>query len=202
MKTRNRIPGIAAAALIVAAATLAADKKPEKLHAPADDKAAMEAMVKAGTPGEAHKKLEDLVGTYDVKVSTWMKPGQPPMESTGTSEGKMALGGRFLEEHFEGTFMGQPFSGVGYTGYDNVQKKYVGTWIDTMSTGVMVSSGKMEGNAYSMSGTMADPMTGKMTTVKERMTVTDADHHTLEMWGAGPDGKAYKTMEITYTRKK
>lgn len=207
MKVGNRVTGFTAAALLALAGILvAADQKPKKAAAPAaqDDKAAMEAMMKAGTPGEAHKKLEPLVGTFDAKVTTWMKPGQPPVESSGTSEAKMALGGRFLEERFEGTFMGQPFSGVGYTGYDNVQKKYVATWMDSMSTGVMISNGKPEadGKTFAMTGSMADPMTGKMTSIKEKVIVTDSDHHTFEMWTPGPDGKVFKTMEITYTRKK
>jgi hypothetical protein len=36
--------------------------------------------------------------------------------------------------------MGMPFEGLGYTGYDNVKKQYFGTWIDSMSTGIMTSS--------------------------------------------------------------
>ena len=206
MKFTNRVSGIAAAALLAAAAfTLADEPKAKKASAaPMDEKAAMEAMTKASTPGESHKKLEALAGKWDVKVSSWMAPGKPPMESTGKSEAKMTLGGRFLEEHFEGTFMGQPFTGMGYTGYDNVQKKYVGTWMDSMSTGVMASSGKMgaDGKSFDMTGAMSDPMSGKMTTVKEKLMVTDADHHTFEMWGAGPDGKNFKMMEIVYTRAK
>ena len=34
------------------------------------------------------------------------------------------------------------------------------------------------------------------------VTVADNDHHTMEMWGQGPDGKPVKMMEIQYTRKK
>jgi hypothetical protein len=206
MRFTNRVSGIVAAALFAAAAlTLADEPKAKKAAAaPMDEKAAMEAMTKASTPGDAHKQLETLAGKWDVKVSSWMAPGKPPMESTGKSEAKMTLGGRFLEEHFDGTFMGQPFTGMGYTGYDNVQKKYVGTWMDSMSTGVMTSSGKMgaDGKTFAMTGSMSDPMSGKMTTVKEKLIVTDPDHHTFEMWGAGPDGKNFKMMEILYTRAK
>ena len=164
----------------------------------------MEAMQKAATPGEAHKKLEAVVGTFDVKVTMWMDPGKPPAESTGIAEDKWALGNRYVEERFEGTFMGQPFSGIGYTGYDNVKKKYVSTWMDTASTGIMLTtgSGDASGKTMNMSGTMDDPMTGKPQDFTEKMTVADNDHHMLEMWGAGPDGKNYKMMEIQYTRKK
>ncbi|HKS21256.1 MAG TPA: DUF1579 domain-containing protein [Thermoanaerobaculia bacterium] len=167
------------------------------------EKAMMEAWMKASTPGDAHKKLDNMVGTWDVTVKSWMAPGQPPMESTGTAVNQWVLGNRWMEEKFTGSFMGMPFQGIGYTGYDNIKKQYVGTWMDNMSTAVMVSSGKGgSGNTYEFTSTMDDMMTGKPATITEKVTFTDADHHTMEMWGPGPDGKVYKSMEITYSRKK
>ena len=172
---------------ILVSAAMSAEDKPKTSPAPMDEKAAMEMMQKAATPGEAHKKLDAVVGTFDAKVKMWTDPSKPPEESAGTSVNTWVLGDRFVETKYEGMFMGQPFSGIGFTGYDNVTKKYVGTWMDTMSTGMMVSKGTM---------------TGKMSTVREKTIVTDSDHYAMEMWGAGPDGKSYKMMEITYTRRK
>ena len=166
-------------------------------------KAMMEAWMKASTPGDAHKKLDGMVGTWDVTVKSWMAPGQPPAESTGTAVNQWVLGNRWMEEKFTGSFMGMPFQGIGYTGYDNIKKQYVGTWMDNMSTAVMVSSGKGgSGNTYEFTSSMDDPMTGKPAMITEKVTFTDADHHTMEMWGPGPDGKVYKSMEISYSRKK
>lgn len=193
------ITGLTAATLV-----MAADKPKPAAKAATDEKAAMEAMMKASTPGENHKKLEAFVGTFDVKVKTWEKPGAAPQESAGTSEGKMVLGGRYVHEDFQGTFMGQPFTGMGMTGYDNVQKKFVSTWADTMSTGIMTSAGKANasGNGMDMSGSMADPVTGKMMTVQQKVEIADNDHHRFEMWGPAPDGKNFKMLEIEYTRRK
>ncbi len=205
MKVYHRIVGLAAAAVLATAGFAGAQDSTKKAAAPAGsdkEKAMMDAMVKAGTPGAEHKKLTDMAGTWDAKVRMWMKPGAPPEESAGVSEATSIMGGRYLEEKFTGMMMGQPFTGQGITGYDNVQKKYVATWADSMSTGIMNSTGRADGNKMTMSGQMADPMTGKMSTLKEVMTVTDNDHHTFEMWAPGPDGKVYKMMEIEYTRKK
>jgi hypothetical protein len=171
----------------------------------ADDmqKAQMDAWMKASTPGDAHKKLDGMVGTWDVKVKSWMAPGAPPMESTGTAVNAWVLGGRWMEERFTGSFMGMPFQGIGYTGYDNIKKQYIGTWMDNMSTAVMMSTGKGgSGNTWEFSSSMDDPMSGKTMPVTEKVTFTDADHHTMEMWSPGPDGKMAKTMEISYSRKK
>src|SRR6202171_6812903 len=77
-----------------------ADKPKAAAAAAPDEKAQMEAMVKAGTPGDQHKKLEHFVGTWDAKVKMWNKPGDPPTDAAGTSDSKSVLGGRFVEEHF------------------------------------------------------------------------------------------------------
>lgn len=178
---------------------IAQDKAPS-----AGEKAAMEAMMKAMTPGPAHKLLDAMVGTWDTKVTTWMAPGAPPAVSSATAEAKWVLGSRYVQEDFNGEFMGMPFHGVGYSGYDNVKKEYWGTWIDNMSTGVMKMTGATAdgGKTWKYTGTNADPMTGKDMLAEERLTVADADHHTMEMYGPGPDGKMFKMMEIAYTRKK
>jgi len=167
------------------------------------DPGMMEAMMKAATPGAQHKALDGMVGSWDTKVTMWMMPGMDPMSSTGTSENHLIMGGRYLEQRYNGTVMGAPFEGLGYTGYDNVKKQYWGTWIDNMSTGMMLSTGTGgDAKVMTFTGTMADPITGQDQKVEEKITVVDADHHMMEMWGPGPDGKMFKTMEITYSRKK
>jgi len=190
-----------ALALLVVCTSVVADEPKKEM--PADQKAMMEAMMKAMTPGEPHKLLDNMVGTFDAKVSSWMQPGAPPMVSNGTSVNSWILGGRFVEQKFNGSFMGQPFNGLGYTGYDNVKKQYWGSWMDSMSTGVMLSTGSTSdsGKTWKFTASMPDPMTGKDAPVEEKITVTDKDHHMLEMWSPGPDGKMYKMMEIAYTRK-
>jgi hypothetical protein len=205
---------VAAASIAVCSVAFADTKKDApKPAAPAaaqqqqqmspQQQAEMEAMMKAMTPGPQHKMLDGMVGDWNAKVSMWMQPGAPPASSEGTSENRWILGGRYVEQKFNGSVMGQPFSGVGYTGYDNVKKQYWGTWIDSMSTSIMHSTGSTtDGKAWTFTSTMADPLTGKDAPVEERINVVDADHHVWEMWSPGPDGKMFKMMEITYSRKK
>lgn len=189
---------------MVAFAT-ADDKKAHETKAPsAEEQAMMEAWMKAATPNDAHKKLDPFIGTWDTKVTSWMQPGAPPETTTGVSTNSWALGGRYVEQRFTGTFMGEPFHGIGYTGYDNTKKAYVGTWMDNASTSVMMTTGKVDpsGKSMSFSGTMDDPMSGKAMQVEEKINILDNDHHTMEMWSPGPDGTMYKNMQIDYKRKK
>ena len=170
-----------------------AAKKPEM------DPAMMEAMMKAATPGEQHKMLASMAGTWDAKITMWMVPGADPVKSTGVAESKMIFGGRYVEQRFKGDFMGMPFEGIGYTGYDNVKKQFFGTWLDNMSTGMMMSH---SADALTYTGTMPDPMTGKDAPFENKVVIVDNDHTNFEMWSPGPDGKMFKMMEIQYARKK
>jgi hypothetical protein len=192
------------AACVSAATAQEKAKKPAAKPTPPDEKAMMEAWQKASTPGEMHKKLDAMVGTFDAKVRTWMDPSKPPEDTAGTSVNSWTLGDRFVEQKYEGTFMGQPFTGIGYVGYDNVKKKYVSVWMDSAGTGMMSSVMTCDpaGKVFTAKSTVDDPMTGKPTPIESKMTVEDNDHLKFEMWGKGPEGKTYKMMEINYTRKK
>ena len=191
-----------ALALVVVCTSLFAQTQQQKMSP--EEQKAMEAWQKFMTPGDAHKALNATVGTFDAKVTMWMQPGAPAQVSNATSVGTWVLGNRYVEEQVSGTFMGMPFQGIGYTGYDNGKKQYVGTWIDNFGTGVMTSSGSSadNGKTFNFKSMTTDPMTGKDMPGEMKMTMTDDDHHTAEMWGPAPDGKMFKMMQIDYTRRK
>jgi hypothetical protein len=208
MKARRSIlpfKGILLCALAAGAFASMADDKaaPAAAAAPSQDEM-MKAWMAQATPGPTHKALENAVGSWDVKTKMWMAPGAPPAESTGTSENAMILGGRFLEQRYSGTMMGQPFNGIGVTGYDNYKKRVVATWIDSASTSIMEMEGSVDktGKVITCTGTMNNVIAKKPMKVKSRVTIVDADHHTYESWHTGPGGKWSQDLEITYTRKK
>lgn len=181
---------------------LALADAPKQAAPTPEEKAMMDKMMQAGTPGAAHKKLDPLAGKFSVKSKMWMDPSKPAQESSGTSERKWIMGDRYLEEHFQGSYGGQPFTGMGAWGYDNVTKKYFGSWLDSMSTSMTVARGGLEGKVLKLKGMMSDPMSGKETPYTMSVTLAGNDSHTVEMWGPGPGGKNMKWMEMTYTRMK
>lgn len=189
-----------ATALLLVCVSAVADQadKPK----PQMDPAMMEAMMKAAMPGAAHKALDSMVGTWDTKITMWVMPGADPMVTQGVSEMKWVMGGRYVEQRFKGDFMGMPFEGLGFTGYDNIKKRYFSTWFDNMSTGIMMSTGNAGADGtMTMTGTMTDPMTGKDAATQEKFRVIDANNAAFEMWTPGPDGKMFKMMEIAYKKK-
>jgi len=190
----------AAVACLVAVTAHAADApKPS-----AEQSAMMEKMAKAMAPGPQHEMLKKMAGEWNAKVTYQMDPSQPAQVEQSSSTLTMLMDGRYCQEVTSGQMMGQPFSGMGITGYDNVLGKYVSTWIDNMGTGIMTSTGTPDasGKVITWVGTMADPMTGKVKTERMVTRITDDDHHTLEMYGVPPGGKKeMKMMTIEYSRK-
>jgi hypothetical protein len=163
----------------------------------------MEVYTKLATPGEPHKALASMAGRWNTKIRSWMEPDKPPMESTGTSEQKMILGGRFLQQEFHGEMMGSPFTGIGVTGYDNHTQKYVSTWIDSMGTAILFfeGTGSADGKTITQECGYDDPIKGP---IKWRSVtrIVDDNNHVFEMYGTDKSNKEEKMMEITYTRKR
>jgi hypothetical protein len=158
------------------------------------------------TPGVQHKMLEECAGTWVAEIKMWMKgPSGEPMVLKGTSENKMVLGGRYLQQDVTSEMMGQPFVGTGFTGYDNFNKKYVGFWIDNMGTGMSTMDGVLDkgGKSVTMWGKMDDPMTGeKGKKVKYVTRFIDKDTQVFETYDVSAYGDKKPTMLITYKRKK
>jgi hypothetical protein len=185
--------------VLPASLVVAKEKKQEKQM---DPQAMMEVYQKLATPGEPHKQLASMEGSWTTKTKSWMEPNKPPMESNGSCEQKMLLDGRFLQQECTGEMMGQPFTGIGVTGYDNHTKKYVSTWMDSMGTGIyfMEGTASADGKTITQKGRYDDPTEGPME-LRGVTKIVDDNTEVFEMYGTGKDGKEMKMMEITYTRK-
>jgi hypothetical protein len=197
-KLHERTVAIVALAVCLAAAGWAqADEAPAMSP---EEAAAMAAFEKAATPGEAHAWLASLAGTWEFHGEFWMAPGAEAMHSMGTAVREAVLGGRVVREVVTSEMFGQPFEGVGHTGFDNVTGEFWSTWFDNMSTSLMMSTGACEGGVCTLEGTNTDPMTGQPAKVR-MVSRHERDREIHEMWGPGPDGADFKMMELTYTRK-
>jgi hypothetical protein len=185
--------------LLIAAPASAKGKKAKKQM---DPQQMMETYKQLAMPGEPHKQLASLVGTWDTKTKEWMDPSKPPMESTGTCEEKTLADGRFLQQDCTGQMMGQPFTGTGVIGYDNMKKKYVTTWLSSMGTGIFMMEGTADadGKTVTLKGSHPDPFAGVMHH-RAIWKIVDSNTQIFEMYGAYGHDKEMKMMEITYTRK-
>lgn len=192
---------IAVAALFVSVVALAEDAPPQMSAA---QKAMMDKMAKAATPGAPHAMLSKMTGEWACAVKYQMDPSQPWQEARTTATITGLMDGRYIQEVDSGQMNGMPFTGLGLYGFDNVSGTYVSSWIDNMGTGIMSSVGTSDasGKVIAWIGTMNDPVTGKPAKSRMVTTVIDDDHHTFEMFGVPPGAKKeMKVMTIDYVRK-
>ena len=154
------------------------------------------------TPGKPHQYFKKLAGNYKTVSKNYMADPKNPQVTHGTASFRVIMGGRYLQQRFQGDYNGMKFEGMGLTGYDNAQKKYVGVWIDSFGTGVMNFEGQYDAKSKTMNevGTGTSPMGD----FKMRMSCKEvgSDQFLFSMFMVLPDGKESKTMEITYTRVK
>jgi hypothetical protein len=96
-----------------------------------------------------------------------------------------------------------PFSGHGITTWDPLQKKYVGSWVDSMTPYIARVEGTYDPATKKLTSTMesrdASGNIAKMRSVDEH---PDPDHKSMTSYMTGPDGKEVQAMKIVYVRKK
>jgi hypothetical protein len=166
-----------------------------------DMQAIMEVYKKVGTPGEAHKLLAKLEGSWTTRSKGW-ENGKQVMESTGTCEQKLILNGHYLRQEYAGDMMGAPFTGINILGYNNHTKKYESIWIDSMSTAVyfFVGTGSSDGKTITQECSYDDPVKGPA--VWRSVTrIKDDNTQEFEMFITPKSGKEEKMMEMTVTRQ-
>lgn len=153
-------------------------------------------------PGPEHKLLQDEAGTWDAVVEMAMPDGTKST-SKGVQVDTVGCGGMCLVTDFKSDMMGMPFTGHGMTTWDPYKKKYVGSWSDSMSSGLALTEGTYDAAAKSTTSWMeARDMNGNLGKMRSVVEYPDADHKTMTAFMPGPDGKEMPGMKISYTRRK
>lgn len=163
--------------------------------------------MKLGEPTEHHKQLEPTVGRFDYVTKWRMSSEMPWGESKGVAESKWILGGRFIAQEIKGepdeSMGGMSFDGFGISGYDTIKKKHINLWIDNMSTVFMTSEGNCDesGKVFTFQSEFNCPMTKQEKKVRTVLRIINNNKHVFEMYDRDEDGKEFKSLEVTYTRK-
>lgn len=158
----------------------------------------------ASTPGEAHKILADLAGTWKVESKSWQTPKAKPETSNGEATFKMILGGRWLQQEFKGEAMGMPYEGLGLIGYDNVKGKYETHWLDSMMTGSVNTEGTYDAKTKTLKdkGQASCPISpSKVQEVRTEWKMVSKNKTVFSLFGTEPQGgPEFKMLEMIYTR--
>lgn len=184
-------------ALSALAASLAASsvlaQEPKKPQAPPSQ-------MTAPKIGPEHEILREEVGDWDATVETLTPPGIPASKG---EEKCTLMGGLWIITDFRGEMAGHPFYGHGTMGYDSTKKKYVSSWIDSMSTSIGIGESTYDPAKKTMVGVFEGPdETGKMIKMRSVVEWKNGDTRVFTMSVMPPDGKELPVIRITYKRRK
>jgi hypothetical protein len=161
----------------------------------------LQALAEAGKPGPEHQKLQPFIGDWAFTVRVWTDPSQPPAEATGTVERRWILGGRFIQEKFQGEYKGKTYEGLGLIGYDNAQKKF--TTVRACSVSGTISQGlaTCDGSGTKFVCAMEEycPLTGQKVQGRDEILLDNNDRIVMNKYRT-VQGKEVKTMEIISVR--
>jgi hypothetical protein len=217
MKTTLFITTLMAGALLASPAIAQTDTASPSTGAAStgmpSDAEMMKQMMEMSKLNDNHKLLASMDGNWDYVVKFWMNgdPTTKAQESKGTAVRKSVMGGRYFTMDVngkmqmpgpDGKLKDMDFHGMGTDAYDNAKKKFVGTWMDNMGTGIMMAEGDYDSATKTFTYTGEyEGIPGMKQKIRETLKMTDKDHLLFE-WYEDRGGKEVKTMEIAYSRKK
>ena len=155
-------------------------------------------------PVKEHEWLAQLTGEWESTMKCNAEPGKPPVEGKSSEKARM-LGGFWVVSEGEGEMMGGKFSSILTLGYDPEKKKFISTWVDSMTSTLWSYTGSLDEatNTLTLETEGPNPMEpGKTCKFKEVIVLKDKDHKTFTSNIQGADGKWTEMMTATSTRKK
>ncbi len=164
----------------------------------AQDEPSTEDWMALGQPGAMHKLLDAMVGSFDAVSEMPAMPDAPP--SKGQCENSWQLGGRFVESRYSADFMGMPFEGIGFLGYDNINSEFTHIWLDNLGTHMMTSRGSIseDQKSITLQGAIKGPDEDQP--FKFVYEIESRDQHVFKMFSV-VGGTDVQTLTVTYTRR-
>ncbi len=140
-------------------------------------------MAEKAAPGESHRRLQGMVGTWDLEVESRTGPESPWQRTQGRSVCVQALGGRYVVEYWSTQLQGQPFEAMHVLGYDRLAEKFLSIWMDSFSTWPVNSSGRMSSSesVLHLSGAMRDVLAPDGRPFHLRMLFEGPDQRSMEV---------------------
>lgn len=168
----------------------------------------VKAMMAEGAAKTAeHETLARFIGAWNAEAGFLAAPGAEPETSRMTADFRPILDGRFIQNHYKGTFrfMGAdiPFEGYGVLGFDKHRGLYVTSWVDNLSTSLLVEKGEPgdQSDRITVEGEMMNQMGGD-SKIRHVWILNNDGSFTLEFHQQDPaSGQMMKVGWINHTKK-
>jgi len=156
-------------------------------------------MTKVGTnpwqlvvPGAEHAILAGLAGKFTTKVHVYSGPFVRLVDTEGTAEGTVLMGGAFVRVTHAEKRMKQPIEAMTIYGFDESVRKYTAASIDNTSTAIIHFVGTYDAvkKQIVMSSRFSDQKSRLLTIVRTVTTFVDADTWTYDEFVSHKVGEA------------
>lgn len=155
-------------------------------------------------PTQEHNWLDQFIGEWKTESKATIAPDQPPMQCSGNLTSRK-VGGFWVLNEMKGEWSGEPMSGIQTIGYDDGKKKYVGTWVDSMTALMWQYEGNVDpsGKVLTLDADGPNFMGGgKLTKFQDIYEFKSADEILMTSRMLGADGKWVTFMSGTAKRVK
>ena len=153
-------------------------------------------------PGPEHEILARDEGVWEAKVELRVDPNGKPTTAKGVETITVIGDGLWQLKDFRGEFLGVPYRGHTITGYDQRKKAYVGTWVDSLASGLTTIEGTFDKKTNTLSARIeGDCPDG--TAMKTRATTEHKADGTrvFTLYSPPEMGPEFAMMTITSTRR-
>jgi len=172
----------------------------------------MERMVELSKPGENHKLLAGLVGTWEYTGKHFPSdPKEKPIEISGSCVRKALWEERYFLAEDTGQKLKMPWAegrevaskDIIIDGYDNMKRKFVRAIIDNhWDTGILSFEGSYDAATKTITyDAELEDSPGVKTKTRWLLKILDNDHYMEEIYEDN-DGRQVKDTEIHFTRVK
>lgn len=155
-------------------------------------------------PQKEHKWLEKFVGEWETDGEGIMGPDQGTFKCKGTIRSRM-LGQLWVVSESTTETMGMPVSAVQTIGYDSERKKYIGSWVDSMTSYLWTYEGTVDPTGKILTLEAEGPhftQAGKTAKYRDTYEFKTPDHIVATSSMLGEDGKWVTFMTGNARRKK
>jgi hypothetical protein len=174
------------------------------------------AMVRNGQPGAMHRRLDVLVGDWDVEMTFYIAGGtaEKPMVAKGLvcyREWIAETGNKHIRDVTQGTVGGNRYYRLGILSYSTMDKRYEWNTVDALNTNMMTYKGEKDSatssgdivmsGEFTDQGVLGDAYAGKNVHQRTVIKIESANRHVFELYFKPPGEKERLTASAIYARR-
>ena len=151
-----------------------------------------------------HEWLKQFVGEWDIESKAHLGPDQPTVQCAGKLTSRM-LGDFWVVNEMKATMMDTTVTGIQTIGYDAKEKRYEGTWVDSVSNHLWKYDGSVDDTGKILTLQADGPTTtpdAPPAKYRDIYEFKSADRIELKSQMLGEDGNWITFLEGTAVRAK